>query len=79
MLEYSVTVLASGDGNANGLIVGTAGGREYNQVGTWGRTCTFVDYDTKANLGSSLTIRARKDASYTLNKILVVAVVRRIG
>lgn len=79
VLEYSVTVLASGDASINGLIVGAAGGREYTQVGTWGRTCTFVDYDTKANLGGSLTIIARKDASYTLNKVLAVAVVRRIG
>ena len=79
VLEYTVTVLAHGDGNGNGLVVGVAGAREYIQVGTWGRTCTFVDYETKANLGSSLTVRARKDASYTLNKVLAVAVVRRIG
>ena len=79
VLEYTVTVLAHGDGNDNGLVVGVAGAREYIQVGTWGRTCTFVDYETKANLGGSLTVRARKDASYTLNKVLAVAVVRRIG
>lgn len=79
VLEYTVTVLAHGNENGNGLVVGVAGGREYIQVGTWGRTCTFVDYETKANLGSSLTIRARKDASYVLNKVLAVAVVRRIG
>lgn len=79
VLEYTVTVFAHGDNNGNGLVVGVAGAREYIQVGTWGRTCTFVDYETKANLGGSLTVRARKDASYTLNKVLAVAVVRRIG
>ena len=79
VLEYSVTVLSQGDTYFHGLIVGAAGGQEYKQVGTWGITFAFVDYNTKANLGSSLTIIARKDTSYTLNKVLAVAVVRRIG
>lgn len=78
VLEFVVTVLAFGNANDNGLIV-NAGGIECVQVGTWGRTCTFVGYNTKANLGSNLVISARKDASYTLDKTFASAVVRRIG
>lgn len=78
VLEFVVTVLAFGNANGNGLVV-NVGGIECVQVGTWGRTCTFVGYNTKANLGSNLVISARKDASYTLDKTFASAVVRRIG
>ena len=78
VLEFVVTVLAFGDASGNGLCV-SVGSLECIQVGTWGRTCTFVGYNTKANLGSNLVVKARKDASYTLNKTFASAVVRRIG
>ena len=78
VLEVIITASVAGTLEANGLII-TFGGAEFTQVSSWGRTLTAADYFTKAELGSTLTIAARKDASYTLTLNRISAIVRRIA
>lgn len=52
---------------------------EFIQVASWGRTLTATEYFTKAELGSALTIVARKDAAYSLTLVRLAAIVRKIA
>lgn len=77
ILEVTVTAAATGTNDGNGLII-AFGGVEFIQVASWGRTLTATEYFTKAELGSALTIAARKDAAYPLTLVRLAAIVRKI-
>lgn len=78
VLQVTVTASASGTNEGNGLWI-AFGGVQFGQVTNWGRTLTATEYFTKSELGSTLTVAARKDASYSLNLTRVIAIVRKIA
>ena len=78
ILQVTVTASASGTNEGNGLWI-AFGGVQFGQVTNWGRTLTATEYFTKSELGSTLTVAARKDASYSLNLTRVIAIVRKIA
>lgn len=78
VLQVTVTATASGTNEGNGLWI-AFGGVSFAQVTNWGRTLTATEYFTKSELGSTLTVVARKDAPYALTLSRVVAIVRKIA
>lgn len=78
VLQVTVTATASGTNEGNGLVI-TFGGVQFTQVTNWGRTLTATEYFTKSELGSTLTVAARKDASYSLTLTRVIAIIRKIA
>ena len=78
VLQVTVTATASGTNEGNGLVI-TFGGVQFSQVTNWGRTLTASEYFTKPELGSTLTVAARKDASYSLTLTRVIAIIRKIA
>ena len=78
VLQVTVTVTAFGTDEGNGLWI-VFGGVQFGQVTSWGRTLTATEYFTKSELGSTLTVAAHKDASYSLTLTRVIAIVRKIA
>ena len=78
VLQVTVTAAASGGSEGNGLWV-IFGGVQFGQVTSWGRTLTATEYFTKSELGSTLTVAARKDASYSLTLSRVIAIIHKIA